>query len=334
MTSILRAGAVVAVALVVLGVMPARAATERRIAGADRYRTAQAVARDRWADASDVYLARGDDPADALAASFASGLHSSPVLLTQRDVLSSAAREELSALSPARVRVIGGTSAVSESVADSLRAAGYEVIRHAGGDRYETAANVARSGGAAIIGSFEGKGPTAILANGTVPFDALAAGPLAAGQLLPVLLTTPNAVPAATQSALDDLDIRQVIILGGTSAVSNAVADDLTRSGRAVRRIAGTDRMETAVAVADLIVEAGYNPTRVALVSATVPADALGAGAWAAPDTPLLLCETPTFCGAATHRWASTHSLAEVVAIGGAAVITDQAAFAVAAASG
>ena len=306
-------------------VTPAQAAMARRIAGATRYDTAAAVARDRWQHPSDVFLARGDDPSDALAAAYGSGLHGSPVLLTPHDTLPDSTRAELESIGPDRVRILGGTAAVGEKVADAIRAMGIAVVRHAGANRYGTAASVAQSEDASIVGQWGEQGRTALLANGHAPFDALAAGPLAAGQLFPVLLTEATSIPAETKAALDHLGIKHVIVLGGEAAVSEVVAASLQASGRTVRRVAGADRMATAVAVAGLLEELGMKPTRAALVSASTPADALGAGPWGAPATPVLLCETSQHCGTATKTWAMQHPLDEVVAIGGSDAVSDAA---------
>jgi putative cell wall-binding protein len=304
------------------------AATMRRLAGTDRYATAAVVALDRW-DAggpSDVVLAGGADPADALAGAYVSGLHSSPVLLSQRDELPAATLDALRTLAPTRVHVLGGTASISDDVAGVLRAEGWIVERHAGVDRYATAAAIARSGGEAIVGSWLGEGPTALLANGRIPFDALAAGPLAAGQLFPLLLTEAGSLPGATRSALDDLGIEHVIVLGGVGAVSDAVVVEVVASGRSVRRVAGVERTATAVAIAGLLEELGYVPRVASLVSGVTPADALGAGAWGAPDRPVLLCQSASSCGASTVAWASTHDLDEVVVVGGPAAVSDAAA--------
>jgi len=299
----------------------------RRLAGSDRYDTARVVAHDRWnRRTSDVILASGSDPADALAGAFVSGLHSSPVFLTTRDALPAATLDGLRATEPTTVHVLGGTASVGEGVVATLEAEGWTVRRHAGPDRYATAAAAARSEGTAIIGSWLEEGPTAILANGHRPFDALAAGPLAAGQLLPILLTEAASVPPPTAKALDDLGIRHVIVLGGTAAVSDEVVSSIEASGRTVRRVAGIDRTATATAVADLLFELGYEVTRASVVSASAFADALGAGPWGAPATPVLLCESASFCGASTTTWAHAHPVDELVVIGGTAAVSDAAA--------
>jgi putative cell wall-binding protein len=308
------------------------AATVRRIAGADRYATAAAVAQDRWDRPSDVLLANGANPSDALAGAYASGLHSSPLFLTERDTVPQSTLDALTAMHSRRVHLLGGTGSISQAIADQLAAQGYEVLRHAGADRYGTAAAIARSEGPTIVGSWQDEGRTAIIANGRTPWDALAGGPLAAGQLFPLLLTETDSIPPATQSLLDDYDIQHVIVLGGTGVVSDGVIAALTASGRTVRRVAGADRMATAVAVAGLLEELGLAADTVALASATSTADAMAAGPWGAPASAVLLCESPSSCGEATTAWAAAHDESEVVVFGGSAVISDGAAGMVAAA--
>lgn len=319
------------VMLLVVSVVPAHAATMRRIAGDDRYATAAAVGLDRWSNVSDTFVANGSDPSDALAAAFGSGLHGSPVFLTERDKLPQKTLDALRGVQSYRVHVLGGPSAVSDGVIATLRSNGFEVDRLAGADRYGTAVAVAKSGGTAIIGSWGSEGRTALVANGSRPFDALAAGPLAAGQLFPILLVQRSTVPKATSDAFRDLAIKHVVVLGGTAAVSDDVVNSIKASGITVRRVAGADRMESAVAVADLLGEFGYTPKRASLVSATLFADALGAGPWGAPDAPVLLCQSASFCGTATNKWARTNSLDEIVVMGGTNAVSDVAAMEVAA---
>ena len=307
----------------------------RRIAGDDRYATATAVADDRWSSASDVFIANGTDPADALAGAYGSGLHSSPIFLTDRDTLPDATIRGLEIIGPRLVHVLGGTASVSASVVAALEARGYETVRHAGADRFGTAVAVAKSETSEIIGSFRSDGRTAILANGHKPFDALVAGPLSAGQLLPILLTEADALPQVTADALRDLEIAHVIVMGDATAVSDAVVASMEATGLTVRRVGGASDAATAVAMAGVLEELDYDMTRVGLASGQSVADAVGAGAWGAPSTPILLCETPTACGDTTLAWASAHpELAEVVVIGGTARVSDEAASEVASPAG
>jgi putative cell wall-binding protein len=306
----------------------------RRLAGDDRFATAAAVALDRWEHPSDVFLASGADPADALAGAYGSGLHSSPVLLTERDAMPQATVAALQQIAPTKVRVLGGSASVGDGVVAQLESMGLTGVRHAGADRFATAVAVAESESASIVGTFKGEGRTALLANGRRPFDALAAGPLSAGQLFPILLTETDAIPAVTMGGITRLGIQHVMVLGGSGAVSDAVLDELARAGITADRVAGATRAATAVAVAGVLADLGYDGATVALTSATSVADALGAGPWGAPMVPLLLCETVASCGEATLGWARSNPPAHVVAIGGTAGVSDAAADEVATAAG
>ena len=120
---------------------------------------------------------------------------------------------------------------------------GFDFERLAGNDRFETAADIA-------IKTF-GTADTVLLATGVKFPDALT-GNYLAGAIgdTPLLLTLPDAVPGVTRAALETLGAKNVIILGGTVAVSPAVEDDLN-DDFAVERVGGTNRYETAEDVAN-----------------------------------------------------------------------------------
>ncbi|MDQ3688991.1 MAG: cell wall-binding repeat-containing protein [Chloroflexota bacterium] len=109
--------------------------------------------------------------------------------------------------------------------------------RIAGADRYGTAAAVSAA-------TFAPGAGVAYVATGASFPDALSAGPLAARDRGPVLLVTRGSVPAVTMSELKRLKPKKIIVLGGTSAVSSAVASTLA-SVAPVTRIAGADRYDT-----------------------------------------------------------------------------------------
>lgn len=119
---------------------------------------------------------------------------------------------------------------------------GSEVARLAGGDRYATAARIA-------TGEWGHGVDRVVVATGREFPDALTAGAALRGGG-PVLLVEPDAVPASTRETLSFLAPGEVVVAGGTSAVSSAVLDEL--SGYApTRRVAGDDRVATAAALAD-----------------------------------------------------------------------------------
>lgn len=308
-------------ALAALVAPPAAAQGEaqvRRLSGPDRFATAAAIAVDGWDSASDAVLARADDPADALAGAYVAGSHIGPVVLAERDRVPEPTIDALRSRRVHKVRVLGGPGALGPEVVAQLEVAGFETVRVAGHDRYATAAAVAADSGAANIGVRGDRGRTVLLASGTRPSDALSVGPLAYGEQWPVLLTRAEALPAPTRKALDDLVVRHVVVVGGTAAVSEKVVAELRRSGRTVERVAGGDREETATAVADLLVSLGRPLTTVAVAGSSAVADALALGPWAAPAAPLLLCRSPSDCGATTLSWISERAAdVDVVVIAG-----------------
>jgi putative cell wall-binding protein len=111
--------------------------------------------------------------------------------------------------------------------------------------------------------------------------DALAATPLAARKIGPLLLTPPTQLDAAVRNEI--LRIlspgRTVYILGGTAAVSAGTESILRADGYTVVRLAGANRFATAVQVADVGLG---NPSTQFLVTGLNFPDALAAGAAAA----------------------------------------------------
>ncbi|HEU5083307.1 MAG TPA: cell wall-binding repeat-containing protein, partial [Acidimicrobiales bacterium] len=78
--------------------LAAETVSVERIAGADRYSTAAAVALDGWPNGSDVVLARGDDFPDGLAAAFLANPGPFPILLTDPNRLPAATLSALQEL--------------------------------------------------------------------------------------------------------------------------------------------------------------------------------------------------------------------------------------------
>ncbi len=194
-----------------------------RIAGPDRYETATRISFDAFASGvATVYVASGLDWPDALAAVPQAARTGSPLLLTRPDRIPPVVRQELQRLAPQRIIVLGGPSAVSEAVAAELGtyATAGSPIRLAGTDRYGTALAIARfhhESGASI----------AYVATGLNYPDALAAGPVAARRGGPTILVRQNEIPTPSRTALDELGLDRIIVLGGPSVVSMGVQNGL-----------------------------------------------------------------------------------------------------------
>ena len=215
-----------------------------RLAGADRFATAAAVSRSSFAAGVPVaYIATGAAYPDALAGGPAAARGKGPMLLTLRNELPGPTATELARLRPAKIVILGGTSAVSAAVAQRLATYTGNVVRLAGADRYATAARVSSA-------TFSPGVPVAYVATGTSFPDALSGGVAAGRQGGPVLLTSPTGLPGATRTELTRLKPARIVVLGGPNAVSDGVLAALrSYTAGAVTRISGADRYATAVAV-------------------------------------------------------------------------------------
>jgi putative cell wall-binding protein len=329
-------GGAVAGAVAVAGLAtasPAAAAAEvetPRVAGADRFATSAEVSESAFPQgSSSVVIASGFSFADGLAASALAGHLDAPVLLVPPiGSLPTSIRNELSRLGAGSARIVGGVGAVSPAVADEIEGRGLTVTRSGGDTRYDTAALVASRIGRAGIGMFDGL-RTAIVATGTTFPDALAASAPAFSGPHPILLTEPNRLPTATRDALVDLDVEQVLVMGGTAAVSPAVVEAIRSTGEVTRveRVAGADRGATAHELADLLVADppdgfGYGTGGAVVASGNDFADALSAGPLAGGAQVPILFASPTTTAAAAFLAAHKATIARLTVIGGTAAVT------------
>jgi glucose/arabinose dehydrogenase/putative cell wall-binding protein len=93
-----------------------------RLAGADRYATAAAVAAAIWPRANSVYLATGLNFPDGLAGGAAAGRADVPLLLVRTTDVPSVTGQAIVRLHPTRLILLGGTGAISSGVAAHLNA--------------------------------------------------------------------------------------------------------------------------------------------------------------------------------------------------------------------
>lgn len=193
-----------------------------------------------------VALTVGAGTAPALAASPAPD-HDAVV-----DALTSSAR----AVDAAR-----GGQPRARSLADSPTALPVDdYYRLAGANRYATAVEVSKAMVCApttatvdcqnegqVIGGVDQPVTTVFVANGLDYPDALGAGPLASG-LGPLLLVPPTGtLPAVVKTEINRIKPTDIVIFGGTGAVSSSMENQL-KTLATTHRIAGANRYETAAA--------------------------------------------------------------------------------------
>ena len=263
-----------------------------RVFGADRFATSVAASRQAFPGGADaVFLATGADFADALAVGPAAAGADGPVLLVRRDTVPDVVAAELRRLDPDTVHLLGGTSAISQAVEDALDA-DWDVVRIAGPDRYSSAA--------AVADRFWESSRTVFLAVGSEFADALAGGSAAAGVGAPMLLARTDRLPPATAAQLVALDPDRVVVLGGITAISDAVVAAVAAAvpRAAVERVSGSDRYATSLEVVREFWPAGSNQAFIA--TGTAFPDALSAVPLAAANDSPVVLSRPTCAPAAT----------------------------------
>ena len=195
--------------------------------------------------------------------------------------------------------------------AGSARAAD-SAIRLGGVDRIETSVAISLAS-YPVAGSAE----AVVLARADDFADALAGTPFAVFQGGPLLVTGKDRLDVrVSQEIRRVLDVNgQVFVLGGASALSPAIVGDVLTLNFNPIRIAGTDRFDTALRIAELM----GPPLRVLLCSGLSFADALSAGAAAAATRGIVLLTNGATLPPAVAEYMLDHPGAEYFAVGGPA---------------
>jgi len=219
-----------------------------------------------------------------------------------------------------------------------------------GANRYDTAARVSRTiwPMTDLWGAYNGLSDdpydpyVIVVASGENWPDALAGASFATAWDGVLLLTKKGMLPSETAVEMSRLMTQAygnspsgdypmtVYILGGTSAVSQAVEDEIAAMDGVgvLTRLSGDDRYETAAAIGEQYdTDLGIGTTAFVVGGAT-PWDALAAGPVAGytGDTPILMTrksDVPTV----TIDFLTDHGITDVVVVGGEAVV-DATAFA------
>ena len=192
-----------------------------------------------------------------------------------------------------------------------------QVNRLAGANRYETAIAISSD-------NFE-KADTVILTNAQNYADGIAGVPLASKLNAPILLTAADKLNDKTLEEIKRLGAKNVIILGGESAVSADVAKALEDENYVVERLEGKSRFSTAVAIAQKVNE---NPTDIFFVYGMGFADTLSVSSVAAlKNAPIVYLTTDGELNADTAAYLAQLKekgcVKNAYVIGGTSVISD-----------
>ncbi len=240
-----------------------------RLSGASRVETAVRVSQESFplgpamvpplpiSDRSrKVFVATGENYADALSGVPLAYAYSAPMLFTVGKTLSPAVATELTRLRGATsslaldVVILGGPAAVAPEVETALRAhsATRSVRRIDGNDRYEVSRRIALE-----LARVAGRPDGAFVASGENFPDALAAAPVAAAKGYPILLTRGESLSSASRSVMTYYGMNSAIVVGGPSTIKPTVLAEIDAAITGTpKRVFGSDRYATAAAVAEL----------------------------------------------------------------------------------
>lgn len=204
----------------------------KRISGANRYATADAVAAEVKAQNGGnigtfggyrtAFLVNGNGYADAIAASGIAYDNKLPIYLTDGSTLSTNTAASMATNKIQKVIVLGGTAAIAEAVKTAALAVSTVVTtqRISGADRYETATALAT----AVAAVDTNRRVKVVLVDGTNFPDGLAAGQYAASIDATILLVNGATLPTTVTTWITGKAayMNQINAVGGTAAVPAA----------------------------------------------------------------------------------------------------------------
>lgn len=258
------------------------ATTVARISGSNRYETSINVSKSAFDKSKYAVIASGENYPDALVGGVLAGAIQAPLLVTPKTSLNENLINELKRLEVEVIYLLGGENTISPKIMEQL--SDFNVERLSGSNRYETANEVAKK-----VELHLDEVSNTYYADGRNFPDALAAAPYIAKINGILKLNSGNA-------------ISEGIAIGGESSVPGQV-----------ERIAGTNRYETAIKIA----EKNENVNKVILVDGTNYPDALSASGYASAKDAVILLTHPKKLASETEKYLNDNNIKDIIIIGG-----------------
>lgn len=256
------------------------------IAGDDRYATAVAIAKQtKYTD--NVVIVNSNKLVDGLAATPLAQSKKAPILLASDNEIPKVTLDYIKDIikksSSAKIYIVGGESAVSNTAKKQLESVTKNVERLAGDDRHTTSVAVAKA-----MGSFK----DAFVVGAKGEADAMSIAAKAAELKAPIIVNGWNDLSA---EAIKLMDGKEIGIVGGSNNVSSQIENQLIDidKDRKVQRVEGETRHDTNAKVIETyydkldklyIAKDGYGNNGMLV-------DALAAGPLAAGKGPILLAK-------------------------------------------
>ena len=156
-----------------------------------------------------------------------------------------------------------------------------------------------------------------IIVNSSAIADGITSTPLATAYDAPILLTTKDSVYKETLDEIKRLNPSEIIIIGGTSVVSDKVISSLkTSTNLPVRRIAGIDRHETSLKIAEEL-DKKYDVNKIYVVNGYKgESEALSIAPKAGMDKQPIILTNETSLPSNSFNWLKTEKLTDAYFIG------------------
>jgi len=293
-------------------------ATKTRISGANRSATAKAVATQTntagsytiLAGAKEIFVANEASFADAMAIAPYAFNASAPVILTGKDSLGADALAVLKvykALGGTKIKILGGTAAVSDQVIQDIVISGAiplsSISRIFGADRYATSVAIQNYVDASSVNAANFDASHVVMVNGQNFADGLAAAPYAGfgtgGAARLMYLTEAGAISAGVSAKMtthskSDFPTN-VYAVGGTAAVSADVISGVTTAAQAYNTTSTLTCVENSTATSVTLTVPG-----------NISAAAVGAETYLGDEGALILNGALTINGTSNTSNAST----------------------------
>ncbi|GAA0127471.1 hypothetical protein UT300019_33760 [Clostridium sp. CTA-19] len=230
-SALLIGASVTALGTTVFAVESNKTIKEKILAGETRYESAVAVSKEGWETSENAILVNSTALVDALAATPYAKMKNAPILLTEKDNLTEATKEELVRLGVNNITIVGGNNVVSKNVEKTLSDMGIKVERLSGNDRYETSLNVAKVldiKSVAIVNGMDGR-----LA------DAMSIAAPASENDMAIVLSDGNSLKGV-ENFIKENKTNETYVIGGQSVISNNIEISLN-----AKRLGGENRLET-----------------------------------------------------------------------------------------
>lgn len=184
------------------------------------------------------------------------------------------------------------------------------VKKFIGEERQNTAVKVSQEG-------WPNGSDKVIIVNGNAIADGVTATPLATAYDAPILLSKDNNVPQETLDEIARLKPSEIIVIGGNAVVPESVVNTLKSSTKlSVRRIAGIDRHETSLRIAQEL-DKKYDVNKAYIVNGYKgESEALSIAPKAGMDNQPIILTHENSLPDETYKWLKNENLTDAYFIG------------------